>query len=130
MSLFSSSPVSSFVTGRQMQTHLFPLSCSAGAASKKLASSILLARAASKKPCSIGLAWGVRPAAPVAPVVAWAFSRGRSSAAFSVRRGLLDLAWRGWRSATFFDRRGTNEAWREGLGTRQAWVVRNRGSRI
>jgi len=70
-----------------MQTHLFPLSCSAGAASKKLASSVLLAGAASKKPCSIGLAWGVRPAAPVAP------RGGLGVLPWTELRGLLRAAW-------------------------------------
>ncbi|KAG0518136.1 hypothetical protein BDA96_05G032700 [Sorghum bicolor] len=42
---------------------------------------------------------------------------GVLSAAFFVRRGLVELAWRGWSSVTFSRQRGADEARRESLGT-------------
>jgi hypothetical protein len=65
-----------------MQMHLFP--------------SVLLAGAASKKPCSVGLARGVRPVAPAAP---WLLRRSLADGA--PRPGLVDLVWCGRSSATF-----------------------------
>ena len=61
-------------------------------------------------------------------VVASASSRGWRSITFSMRRGLVDLAWRGRSSATFSARRSAART--ELSDTRQAWVVRNQGSRI